>query len=253
MMKFDKRMLVLGLIAGGVMTTAVIIRAQEGVGPNSASEPAMRNARPPRAAHQPPPPPGGMQPPPGTSHQSNWSLPSHQVFPATPHLPPHGVATIHQGFHPERFHPVQDDAIHMGVRAVQAAESDEKRQAATAKLRQTLVVQFKADVQRRQEELEAIEARLKEMRTKLDKRIESADQIIDLRLQVLLQDADGLGWSGPGMHRVLMPVANDSPIPAYRTHPNAAASPGPGPNFNRPDPFGGPDFNDRDPLGRREE
>jgi len=76
------------------------------------------------------------------------------------------------------------------------AETDEARQEATTELRELLNASFELDLAKRQSELAAIKQRVAMMESKLQKRIAAKEKIIGLRLQVLLNDADGLGWNG---------------------------------------------------------
>ncbi len=75
------------------------------------------------------------------------------------------------------------------------AEGDEAKKAAEEKLRDALDVYFDRDLEKRRAELEAIRQRVEEMEAQLERRVSSKKKIIDLRLQVILNDAAGLGWS----------------------------------------------------------
>lgn len=127
----------------------------------------------------------------------------------------------------------ESQAIGNALTKLKAAESNEDREAASSELREALADQFDNDIERRKKELEAVAAKLKEMQDLLDKRIASADKIIDLRMQVLLQDADGLGWnnaSSADIFRYSLPSAVYQP--AERVLPNSRnlKPAGPGPN-----------------------
>lgn len=61
--------------------------------------------------------------------------------------------------------------------------------------KETLGIQFDADIAKRQEDLKEIKMRVEKMETTLEKRIADKDKIIDLRWQVIQNDALGLGWS----------------------------------------------------------
>jgi hypothetical protein len=89
----------------------------------------------------------------------------------------------------------ESSAISNALNKLKAAESDKDRDAGNAELRAALVDQFDKDIVRRKKELEAVATKLKEMQDLVAKRVESADKIIDLRMQVLLLDSKGLGWN----------------------------------------------------------
>jgi len=62
-----------------------------------------------------------------------------------------------------------------------------------------------ADIEHRQAELDKIKQRVAEMEAHLEKRAAAKDEIIDLRVQVLVNQAEGLGWSdepGAGENRM---------------------------------------------------
>lgn len=75
------------------------------------------------------------------------------------------------------------------------AESAAEEETATAAIKLALEEQFAADLEQRKQELEAIKKRIQAMEEQLDKRIAAKDQIIELRQQVIMSEAKGLGWS----------------------------------------------------------
>ncbi len=78
------------------------------------------------------------------------------------------------------------------------AEDEKAKEVAIAEVRKALGAYFDVDLERRQSELAAIKKRVAEMEGQLKKRVDAKEDIIALRLQVLLNDADGLGWSYNG-------------------------------------------------------
>jgi len=68
-----------------------------------------------------------------------------------------------------------------------------------AQLAQTLERQFDSQQQLRELEVSRIEGRLKTLRELIAKRNDSKRSIIDKRLDQLIGDAEGLGWSSPGV------------------------------------------------------
>ena len=74
------------------------------------------------------------------------------------------------------------------------AKTDEQKKDAKEKLSKALDREFEADVARRRSELDAIKERLATMEALLKKRVDGKEEIVALRLQVMLNNASGLGW-----------------------------------------------------------
>jgi hypothetical protein len=79
-----------------------------------------------------------------------------------------------------------------------AATDDADRAKLKEQLAQTLERQFDSQQKLRELEVSRIEARLKTLRELIAKRNESKRSIIVKRLDQLIGDAEGLGWSSPG-------------------------------------------------------
>lgn len=76
-------------------------------------------------------------------------------------------------------------------------EDEAQRSKTKAKLAATLEKQFDQQQKRRDLEVARIEAQLKKLREIMRKRAESRQTIVDKRLDQLLREADGLGWTPP--------------------------------------------------------
>jgi hypothetical protein len=78
-----------------------------------------------------------------------------------------------------------------------AADKPDEQKRLKAELRDALAKQF--DVQRQQRELELarVEERIKKVREQVKKRNEARETIVDRRLDQLINDAEGLGWTAP--------------------------------------------------------
>jgi hypothetical protein len=72
-----------------------------------------------------------------------------------------------------------------------------ERKPIIAELRATLAKQFDVQKKRRELELSRIEERVRKLRDQIKKRDDARETIIDRRLDQLVNDADGLGWSAP--------------------------------------------------------
>jgi len=80
------------------------------------------------------------------------------------------------------------------VATLQSAKTDDEKQAAKDTLRQTLVEIFTADMQAREKAVKEIESRIGELRKQYEARQKVKDEIIELQLKVLENEAAGLGF-----------------------------------------------------------
>jgi hypothetical protein len=78
-----------------------------------------------------------------------------------------------------------------------ATENYQEREKLKTKLREVLAKQFDVQRQRRERELKSIEDRLSKLRDQLKKRTDARETIIDRRIESLISDAEGLGWTPP--------------------------------------------------------
>lgn len=85
---------------------------------------------------------------------------------------------------------------HQAVAAYRDAENDNGRTEAAAKIKQVLEIYFQTDMETRQQELKQIAERLKKLEAQLARRTEKKQEIVDLQLKVVLNEAEGLGFSG---------------------------------------------------------
>ncbi len=65
-------------------------------------------------------------------------------------------------------------------------------------LRKALSDYFMADMQSRNAQLEQIRKRVESMEQKLQRRMKSHDEVVELQLKLLIHEADGLGFFAPG-------------------------------------------------------
>lgn len=87
---------------------------------------------------------------------------------------------------------------------------NEAKTAMEAKFETQLGELFDLQQQEREAQLKPMEERVKKLREMLSKRAAMRDDLIQLRLKVLLQDADGMGW---GPDEFLMPLRNSAGQP----------------------------------------
>ena len=92
----------------------------------------------------------------------------------------------------------EDDKLNAAVRKIlsqyKATEDQEARAKLKDQLGETLEQQFKVRADRHEREIAELEAKVKKLRSQLDRRRQMQREIIDFRLQQLIREADGLGW-----------------------------------------------------------
>lgn len=77
------------------------------------------------------------------------------------------------------------------LRTAKTVEAKTKAKEAVTKL---LKEQFDADLKQREKEIANIEARIRQLRSVLEKRRTARDEIIQLQLKVIVNEAEGLGF-----------------------------------------------------------
>jgi hypothetical protein len=105
------------------------------------------------------------------------------------------VWTIKAGSHAVS-HGTEDavSAMRTAAAKLRDAEGDEAKSKAEEQLRELLNKYFEDDMKRRQAELKEMESRLRKLHEQLERRAEKMDEIIDLQVKVLVNQADGLGF-----------------------------------------------------------
>lgn len=110
--------------------------------------------------------------------------------------------------------------LQAAIQELSSGKDEESRKAAADTVRQQLTTQFEADLKRREKELEEVEQRVKSLREQLDKRKAAQADIISLRLQTLVNNANGLGFPDAGFGtaetRLMPPGHRGQPgVPAF--------------------------------------
>lgn len=90
-----------------------------------------------------------------------------------------------------------DQQAHDLIRKYAETEDQQVREKAKAALREMLNKQFELQNERRELELKRVEERLAKLRDQLKKRSDARAQIVDQRLEHLVNEAEGLGWTSP--------------------------------------------------------
>jgi seryl-tRNA synthetase len=88
------------------------------------------------------------------------------------------------------------EALGQAVEKLKSAKNDADKTSATNQISQVLEKWFKRDLQRRENQISEIETRVKKLRDQIEKRKKAKDEIINLRLKTIVNEADGLGFPG---------------------------------------------------------
>jgi hypothetical protein len=131
-----------------------------------------------------------------------------------------------------QLQPEAMNRIREAAKALVDAEDEDARQDAQRGLNELLDGYFEEDMERREEELANVERRVKELRELLERRREKKDEIIRLQVEVLRNEADGLGFfsaesAGGAQHQYGLWVS-PQPAPAVAfppTHPPVPGTP----------------------------
>jgi hypothetical protein len=134
--------------------------------------------------------------------------------------------------------------------AFRDAANDEAKATARKKLLDLLAKYFDEDMKAREAELKKVEDRVKKLRAQLDKRSSKKQEIIDLQVKVLENEADGLGFFNndpggnpwfsapaapgrPGYFNIPTPSHGAVIVPAEPGEPAVEAEPADAPSATR--------------------
>jgi hypothetical protein len=99
--------------------------------------------------------------------------------------------------HPMSEEEMQEfEALSQAVEKFKTAKNDAEKTSATNEISQVLEKWFKRDLERRENQISEIETRVKKLRDQIDKRKKAKDEIINLRLKTIINEANGLGFPG---------------------------------------------------------
>ncbi len=124
--------------------------------------------------------------------------PNTVATPAPPQWPVYGPPTMLRSVQaaPEQLKAVNDEweKIQEARRSFVAAEEGNAKATALNGIQTALEEYFDADMKRRRAEVEAIQAKLRAMLARLEKREKSRGEIIELQVKRMQDEADGLGF-----------------------------------------------------------
>ena len=165
-------------------------------------------------------------------------------YPVRPRIVRRTVSeTVFEPIPPEELE--AQKTLQAAIQELTNGKDEETRKAAADTVQQQLTTQFEADLKQREKELAEVEQRVKSLREQLDKRKAAQADIINLRLQTLVNNANGLGFpdanlgtiGGNGFTRYF---ALPSEAPLYQPGTEYSADPGDRPLLRKRDPFDKP-------------
>lgn len=123
---------------------------------------------------------------------SSAALAAPPIAPGAP-ATPYAVKVIGVG-RPDAMH-----EIRMTAEVLSEAEDDDAKADTDKKLSELLDDYFEEDMERREQELADVEARVHKLRELMERRRAKKDDIIELQKEVLVNEAEGLGFFNEGM------------------------------------------------------
>ena len=104
--------------------------------------------------------------------------------------------------------------LHAAILSLRTDKDEAARKAAAEVIQQQLTTQFENDLKQREKDLAEVEKRVKTLREQLDKRKGAQAEIINLRLQTLVNDANGLGFPDAsfGIRQTPLVLPDESPL-----------------------------------------
>jgi hypothetical protein len=97
--------------------------------------------------------------------------------------------------YPMRITPAQSE-IRKLVNQLRETDDEAKKADLTKQLEAAVAKHFDEDMKTRETELTKLEERLKKLRAQLDRRAKAKAELIQLQVKVLVNEAEGLGFSG---------------------------------------------------------
>jgi hypothetical protein len=94
----------------------------------------------------------------------------------------------------------EHQALEQAVGSLKSAKSDAEKTNATNEISKILEKWFKRDLERREKQIAEIEARVKKLQEQIAKRKKAKDEIINLQVKTIVNEAEGLGFPGSFGH-----------------------------------------------------
>ncbi len=152
------------------------------------------------------------------------AMPQELSVTQVPAAPSVGIATVvGHGAHMIQGR-LGDDKTRKAFEKLKAAGTDEDKDNARDDLRSALESEYDKYLETQEQELSKMEDKLKELRSQLRKRREAKDDLVELRLKTLENDASGLGWPGGESNNLFWHVAPASALGGGMTWSSEAPS-----------------------------
>jgi hypothetical protein len=145
----------------------------------------------------------------------------------------------------------QPSKLASAMQDYQKAEGDEAKETARQAIKAELGQEYDAFLEAQEKSIVELESRLAKLRELLVRRTEAKDRLVELKLEMVISQADGLGWpsnSAPGAFGIAAPafpegvnflVPSGQPAPSgIRTERFSAPSPNNNRRYNGPDSDG---------------
>jgi hypothetical protein len=149
----------------------------------------------------------------GWSQQAAPPNPGAQPYPPSPIVvaqPVFDPASRTTKYHVEEWNTVYGAArteIDQLVKQLGEAEDSTKKSEITKQLESEVAKFFDSDMEQRETDLKNLEERVKKLNAQLDRRRKAKDDIIQLQVKVLINEAEGLGFGRPSTHTGQLPRA----------------------------------------------
>lgn len=88
--------------------------------------------------------------------------------------------------------------LRTAMNELKSAESDDDKAAAKEKIKSELETQYDKFLERDQAKVDQLFDRLKKLEEQLERRREAKDRLVELKMEMLISQAEGLGWPGDG-------------------------------------------------------
>lgn len=118
----------------------------------------------------------------------------------------------------EPIGPMQGNRLQRALSDLQKADTREDKSVAKDSIKDELERQYDAFLERDQRKVDQLFDRLKKLEEQLEKRREAKDRLVELKLEMLVSQAEGLGWptdqawnSGPGYFPMQSPMSPEFP------------------------------------------
>lgn len=122
--------------------------------------------------------------------------------------------------------------LHAAIQSLRTDKDEAARKAAADVIQQQLTTQFESDLRQREKDLSEVELRVKTLREQLNNRKAAQAEIINLRLQTLVNDANGLGFPDASLGIRQTPVVLPDESPLYDPGPERTRRPTSGADDN---------------------